>query len=243
MGYFREFSGLPGVVGAIDGTHFHIRKPIDSPEDYYYFKSGGFTMQCQAVVDKARKFIDLSVGMPGSTNDARQLRRSMLYEKATSSNLFNPADAVEGFTPYLIGDKGYPVFPWLITPYRDIPGGRRSVQEQLFNRRLSRARSVVENAFGILKQTFRELHSATDLHIRILPDVVVCCCILHNLLLDQTPEEVDRLLAMLQREGLAVVVDEDPVQERPAEEEDPPDEVAGEVKRNRLAAFLLQQRL
>ena len=31
MAQFREFSGLPGIVGAIDDTHFHIRKPNISP--------------------------------------------------------------------------------------------------------------------------------------------------------------------------------------------------------------------
>ena len=132
--------------------------------------------------------------------------------------------------------------PWLITPYKEIPGGRRSVQEQLFNRKLSRGRSVVENAFGILKHSFRELHSATDLHVTLLPDVVVCCCILHNLLLDQSAEEVERLLAMLQREGLATVFDDDPAEEGAAEDGQPEIEVRGEEKRTRLAAFLVQER-
>ena len=45
MAQYREFLGLPGLVGAIDGTHFHIRKPNNSPEDYFYFKYGGFTME------------------------------------------------------------------------------------------------------------------------------------------------------------------------------------------------------
>jgi hypothetical protein len=198
MEEFQDFSGLPGVVGAIDGTHFDVRRPTISPEDYFYFKSGGYTMQCQAVVDKSKKFIDLSVGMPSSTNDSRQLRRSMLYVKATTTTLFSPADAHEGFVPYLVGDKGYPLLPWLITPYRELPGGHRSVQERLFNRKLSRAWSVVENAFCILKQSFRELLRVSDLHITVLPDVIVCCCLLHNILLGQSPEEVDRLLAVLQ---------------------------------------------
>ena len=91
MAPFREFSRLPGILGAIDGTYFHIRKPNDNPKDYFYFKSEGFTMQCHAVVDRSKKFIDISVGMPGSTNDALQLRRSMLYQKATTTNLFDSA--------------------------------------------------------------------------------------------------------------------------------------------------------
>jgi hypothetical protein len=43
---FREWCGLPGVVGAIDGTYFDIRKPHHSPKDYFNFKSGGYSMQC-----------------------------------------------------------------------------------------------------------------------------------------------------------------------------------------------------
>ena len=68
-------------------------------------------MQCQAVVDRSRKFIDLSVGMLGSTNDTKQLRRSMLYHKGTTTTLFDPNDVVDGFTSYLIGDNGYPILP------------------------------------------------------------------------------------------------------------------------------------
>jgi hypothetical protein len=37
-----------------------------------------------------------------------------------------------------------------------------SVHETLFNRKLQRGHSVVENAFGILKQTFRELLVKSD---------------------------------------------------------------------------------
>jgi hypothetical protein len=48
---------------------------------------------------------------------------------------------------------------------------------------------VVENSFGILKQSFQELLDTTDLHITFVLDVG-CCCMLHNVLLRQDPEEV-----------------------------------------------------
>jgi hypothetical protein len=38
----------------------------------------------------------------------------------------------------------------------------------------------VENAFGILKQTFRELLVKSDLSITFLLDVISACAILHN---------------------------------------------------------------
>jgi hypothetical protein len=174
---FQEFCGLPAVVGAIDGTHIHIQKPYVGPEDYFYFKSSGYTIQMQAVVDRWKRFLDLVVVMPGSTHDSRMLRYSSLYLRAQSGTLFEEGVNIDGFTPYLISDGGYPLKDWLMTPYRDGRGrvDERSVLECLYNRRLSRGRSVVENAFGILKQSFKELLTIMDLHVTFVPDVVVCC--------------------------------------------------------------------
>jgi hypothetical protein len=70
---FQELCGLPAVVGAIDGTHISIAKLRFGAEGYYYFKSGGYTLNCQAVVDSNKRFLDLYLGMPGSTNDAKVL--------------------------------------------------------------------------------------------------------------------------------------------------------------------------
>lgn len=195
MSDFQDWCALHGVVRAIDGTHFDIKRPSIGAEDYYYFKSGGFSMQCQAVVDRHKRFLDVSVGMLGSTNDMRVLRRSSLYHLATTTNqLFNVAYSQEGFSPYLIGDKGYPMYPWLMMPYRDLPTGKRSIQERFFNRKLSTGRCAVENAFGILKQSFRELGHLSELHVTALPDVIVACCLLHNMLLNQHPNDVALLI-------------------------------------------------
>ena len=118
---FKEYCGLPGIVGAINGTHFAIWKPYASPKDYYYFKSEGYSVQAQVVVDRHKQFFDISIGMPSSTNDVRVLHRSALYTLATTTNLFDLECADEGFTPYLLGDKGNPLYTWLVTPYRELP--------------------------------------------------------------------------------------------------------------------------
>jgi hypothetical protein len=68
----------------------------------------------------------------------------------------------------------------------------------LFNKRLSWGRNVIENAFGILKQSFQELLDVTDLYVTFVPNVIVCCCLLHNVLLGQDPIDVARLFEILQ---------------------------------------------
>jgi hypothetical protein len=160
------------------------------PEDYFYFKSSGYTIQKQAVVDRWKHFLDVAVGMLGSTHNSQILRRSALYQQAESGTLFEEGINVEGFTPYLLGDGGYLLKHWLMTPHRDGRGRaeQRSILDRLYNKRLSRGCNVVENAFGILKQSFRELLHVTDLHVTFVPDVVVCCALLHNVLLGQSPD-------------------------------------------------------
>ena len=116
-GDFENLCGLLGILGAIDGTHFAISKPKLGPSDYYYFKSGGYMMHCQAMVDSSKHFLDLNVGMPGSTNDARVLRRSALFERGQRSVLWLGPPAFEGFAPYLLGDASYPLLPWLMVPH------------------------------------------------------------------------------------------------------------------------------
>ena len=48
---------------------------------------------------------------------------------------------------YLVGDEIFALKPWLLQPY---PGKNIKEEESIFNYRLSRARRVIENCFGIL---------------------------------------------------------------------------------------------
>jgi hypothetical protein len=114
--------------------------------------------------------------------------------------------------------------------------------ERIFNRKLSQGRVVVENAFGILKQAFRELKLYSDLHVTLVPDVVLCCALLHNILLGQSPEEVDRLLECLQREGMVPTVDDDPDIDEHLRGQPPTDFNRGEDKRRELSTYLAFQR-
>ena len=81
MAEFKEYCDLPGIVGAIESTHFSISKPVHFAEDFFYFKTNAYSLVCQAVVNKCKEFLDVFVGLPGSLNDMRALRRSGLYNR------------------------------------------------------------------------------------------------------------------------------------------------------------------
>ena len=59
--------------------------------------------------------------------------------------------------------------------------GQLSSQQRHFNYRLSRARIVVENAFGRLKARWRRLLKRLDMSMENIPTVIAACCVLYDL--------------------------------------------------------------
>jgi len=68
------------------------------------------------------------------------------------------------------------------------PYSRKSSRDDstkmVFNYRLSRARRVTENAFGLLSQVFRVFYHPIKLEMSTCDDLVWVACILHNMLRD-----------------------------------------------------------
>ncbi|XP_018576615.1 putative nuclease HARBI1 isoform X2 [Anoplophora glabripennis] len=61
---FQEKSGIPGIVGAIDGCHISIKGPPGNAIDYYN-RNNYNSIILQATCNDKKEFIDIYVGAPG----------------------------------------------------------------------------------------------------------------------------------------------------------------------------------
>lgn len=83
---------------------------------------------------------------------------------------------------WLLGDSGYPLEKWLITPFKN----QSTEQQRQFNHIHAQGRNAIERCNGVLKGTFRCLLGERKL--RYQPPKVIkivnVCCALYNMLLE-----------------------------------------------------------
>jgi hypothetical protein len=152
---FEKRWNFPHALGALDGKHIRIRNPARASSLYYNYK-GFFSIILMALVDADYRFIWVEVGANGASSDAQIFNSCELKEAILDDSIDFPAPEhiVEGDQnlPYfLIGDDAFALRTWMMKPY-SVRGLSR--EQRIFNYRLSRARRVVENAFGILASRY-----------------------------------------------------------------------------------------
>lgn len=170
-------------LGALDGKHV-MQAPPNTGSQFYNYK-GTFSIVLLALVDARYRFTYVDIGCQGRISDGGVFAHSTLYKILTEENTLNiPAPIVLPGRmrpmPYVVvADDAFPLKPNILKPYCGVqPKGSR---QRIFNYRLSRARRIVENSFGILGAVFRVLRAPIALqNVENVIKVVKACCVLHN---------------------------------------------------------------
>jgi hypothetical protein len=76
-----------------------------------------------------------------------------------------------------VGDETFPLKKYLLRPYPGV-SARNDENKQIYNYRMTRARRVVKNAFGVLTQKFRLFYGRIQLSPENAEKVVLPACIL-----------------------------------------------------------------
>ncbi|XP_062572623.1 putative nuclease HARBI1 [Saccostrea cucullata] len=176
---FYEIAHFPNTVGAIDCTHIRMKAPTIDEHLYVNRKNyHSINIQGVHVCDSTLKILNIVARWPGSTHDA------FIWSNSELKRLFVNGTISEG---WLLGDSGYPLRPWLLTPVLN----PNSQAEERYNTSHILTRNVIERAFGVLKARFRCLDSSGGT-LLYSPDKVckifVATAVLHNMcIIDRIP--------------------------------------------------------
>ena len=187
---------LPHVVGAIDGKHVAIKCPNNSGSDYFNYK-GFFSIILLAIVTSDYKILWADVSGIGSSSDAHMYNQSD-FKRGLAENTIpgwpdaDPLPHDHRDVPYfLVGDDAFSLETYMMKPY-----GHKNLSrdERIFNYRLSRARRVVENTFGILANRFQVMLTTMQHAPETVQLIVTACVLLHNIMRTRYPVMQNRLI-------------------------------------------------
>ena len=183
-------------LGAVDGKHIAMKKPPNAGSYYYNYK-GFHSIVLMAVADADYKFLYVDIGAEGGASDGGTWSDCSLHDAVEDQRAGvpqpEPLPGDDKEVPYhFVGDNAFALRTWMMKPFSHQSQVKR---ERTYSYRVSRARRVVENAFGILSQRFRCFLTTMQQHPDNINLITMCACVLHNLILTRYPhatQEVDR---------------------------------------------------
>lgn len=183
----KQYNNLwqfPHCLGALDGKHVVLQAPMKTGSEFFNYKST-FSIVLFALVDAEYNFLYIDVGGQGRISDGGIFKNCSLYQKLHNNKLnfpeAEPLDKRQCKIPYFfIGDEAFALTDSLMKPYSGMhpPGS----YQRIFNYRLSRARRVVENVFGVAAARFRVLRKPLLLQPKTAEVIVMAVAHLHNFL-------------------------------------------------------------
>ncbi|KAF0764503.1 protein ANTAGONIST OF LIKE HETEROCHROMATIN PROTEIN 1-like [Aphis craccivora] len=138
------------------------------------------------MVDANYKFVAVDVGSYRREGDSGIFLKSDLGKKVLNGTFgFPDGNALPGsdtVLPYvIIGDEAFRLDTHIMKPYTR-KSAKDDASKAVFNYRLSRARRVTENAFGLLSQVFRVFYQTININPETCDSMILVACCLHNML-------------------------------------------------------------
>jgi nuclease HARBI1 len=121
MQLFYQLGSFPSVIGTIDCTHIKIKSPGGPNAEIYRNRKQYFSLNVQSVASAKLQFQDIVARWPGSVHDGH------IFRTSTVKAHFEDGKYGKGL---LLGDGGYKLTEYLITPYRNA----EEIQQKKFNK-------------------------------------------------------------------------------------------------------------
>ncbi|XP_040070896.1 uncharacterized protein LOC120843564 [Ixodes scapularis] len=196
---------FPQGIAALDGCHLPVSPPKVNASDYYNYKGCAKMYSTFNEVEMTKhyqntrctasslwpllltyqnryRFWYVNVGTSGRCHDAHVFRRSALAKILEGPTFTTPMVTINGSAvpPLVLCDQAFPLTCNMLKPYARKSVTGKSPQEK-FNRQLSSACRVVENAFGRIKARFRFIMKRLECDEDNARFVIRACYTLNNI--------------------------------------------------------------
>ena len=182
--FYEKRWNFPNCVGCIDGKHVCIQAPANIGSSFFNYKKY-FSIILLALCNGKYEFTMVDIGEAGRQSDAGVFSHSNIGYCIVNNLLKLPEarklDQTNNLYPYVfLGDDAFPLRPNLIKPYAQT---NLDIRKLIMNYRISRARRLIENSFGILAARFRVFRRPIHAKVTTVESITKAAVALHNYLM------------------------------------------------------------
>ena len=181
---FGKYWNFPNCIGALDGKHVVMQAPAKSGSVYFNYKKT-FSIVLMAVCNARYEFTLVDIGDCGQQSDGSVYNCSNLGYAIENNKLNIPGPTSlpnsQKILPHVfVADDAFGLKPHMMKPF---PFQNMPPDGRIFNYRLSRARRVIENTFGIAASRFRIFHRPIVASVEKVQAITKAVVALHNYLM------------------------------------------------------------